>query len=39
MPLSGQRLGKKKKYKYTMDDGSEIRLKLDETLADLAGRS
>lgn len=37
MPLSGQRLGKKKKYKYTMDDGTDIRLKLDETLGDLAG--
>lgn len=37
MPLSGQRIGKKKKYKYTMDDGTEIRLRLDETLGDLAG--
>lgn len=34
---SGQTLGAKKKYKYTMDDGSEIRIKLDETLGDLAG--
>jgi valyl-tRNA synthetase len=37
MPLTGQRLGVKKKYKYTMDDGTSIRLRLDSTLGDLAG--
>lgn len=35
--MSGQRLGAKKKYKYEMDDGTQIRLLLDETLGDLAG--
>lgn len=34
---SGQTLGAKKKYKYTMDDGTEIRIKLDETLGGLTG--
>lgn len=35
--MPGQRLGKKAKYKYVMDDGTEIRLVLDETLGNLAG--
>ena len=35
--MPGQRLGKKVKYKYTMDDGTDIRLKVDETLGSLAG--
>ena len=35
--MPGQRLGAKKKYKYTMDDGTDIRLSLDATLGDLAG--
>ena len=34
---SGQTLGPKKKYKYDMDDGTSIRLKLDATLGDLPG--
>lgn len=33
----GQRLGKKDKYTYTMDDGTVIKLKLDKTLGDIAG--
>lgn len=35
--MPGQRLGKKAKYKYTMDDGTEIRIVVDQTLGDLAG--
>lgn len=35
--MPGQRLGAKKKYKYTMDDGTDIRLTLDETLGAIAG--
>lgn len=29
-------VGARKKYKYTMDDGTIIKLRLDETLGDLA---
>lgn len=34
---AGQTLGDKQKYKYTMDDGTAIKLKMDETLGGLAG--
>lgn len=35
--MVGQRLGPKKRYKYTMDNGTDIRLLLDATLGDLPG--
>lgn len=38
MPLTGQRLGKKDRYTYTADDGQKFALKLDITLASIAGQ-
>lgn len=32
----GQRLGKRDKYTYTMDDGTVIKLVLDKTLGDIS---
>lgn len=35
MPLDGQRLGERDKFTYTMDDGTAIKLVLDQTLGSL----
>lgn len=34
--MAGNLIGERAKYKYTMDDGTVIKLRLDKTLGDLA---